>query len=210
MVSKLLSAAIATGITTISLFTVTYSSADQVSADQVSYGASSLSVTKSFDQTPDQNFINKFNKAVVLVNNQFTIDYSKLPSSTNQLEITKLQSIISENNTLLKDNTAKFSTTLDNSVLLTDNVNNSSFRYLSRFKNGSNYVHVYWWGLRIGLSRNTVNNAGKGVTLAGFWIPHRVIAAAVSSLGFVMDICPGGIVFNSTPGISSFWGFEFQ
>lgn len=71
-------------------------------------------------------------------------------------------------------------------------------------------MHVYWWGLRIGLSKNTVNNIGSGVTIAGIWIPHPVVKGVVATLGVIIGRCPGGIVFNSTPGLASVWGFEFQ
>lgn len=134
----------------------------------------------------------------------------KLPITTTQLEIIQLKNIIGSNNKLLKDSIPGSRIGLENSVILTDDVQHSSQKYLQRFKNGSNYVHVYWWGLRIGLSKNTVNNIGSGVTIAGIWIPHPVVKGVVATLGVIIGRCPGGIVFNSTPGLASVWGFEFQ
>lgn len=86
----------------------------------------------------------------------------------------------------------------------------------ARFKNGVNKIKVYWWGIRVWLSRNTVRAIGAGVTIAGIWIPEGVVSKVAATLGVVIALCPGGIRFDTNPVVAAIplalkiWNVKFQ
>jgi hypothetical protein len=41
-------------------------------------------------------------------------------------------------------------------------------------------------------------------------LPQPLLSKLVSTAGVVLGAVPGGIVFNSTPGVKSVWGMEWQ
>lgn len=180
-----------------------------VQADQV-VPKTEVNAQNPMGDTPSSNFINKFDDAVKVVNNLFIIDYKNLPQSTSSSELQSLKALIDQKNSIiLKSENLSDGTTLEkdnNSVIINSNSNNS----MLRFREGSNYVHVYWWGLRIGLSKTTINYIGGGVAIGGIWVPEPIVSKILATLGVAMGLAPGGIVFNSTPGIANFWGAGWQ
>ena len=162
---------------------------------------------KSDEVAPSSDFIIKFNDSIVLENNAFTIDYSKLPADTTASELSQLKSIVNENNLVLKNNTSNQSV---QAISPQENSTNLTVLARSKYHEGSNYVHVYWWGLRIGVKKSTINSIGAGVAIGGIWLPQPLLSKLVSTAGVVLGAVPGGIVFNSTPGVKSVWGMEWQ
>lgn len=162
---------------------------------------------KSDEVAPSSDFISKFNDSIVLENNAFTIDYSKLPTGTTSDELDKLQTIVNENNLVLKNNAGNQAV---QPVSPQASSSNSSILTRSKYHEGSNYVHVYWWGLRIGVKKSTINSIGAGVAIGGIRLPQPLLSKLVSTAGVVLGAVPGGIVFNSTPGVKSVWGMEWQ
>lgn len=187
----------------------------------------------------DSNFINKFNGAVKLVDNQFVIDKTLLPKNVSESELQKLQNLVAENNNFLKEQLPNISSNkiveTDNSITVGENhdVAVSESRGIlmqsrTQYHEGSTYVHYYWWGMRIGVSRTMLRTIGsKGVhsseainSMAGVLAIKRSDAAAI--LGFVggatwflgtgLTKAPGGIVFNFTAGApaNGIWGLEWQ
>ena len=84
-----------------------------------------------------------------------------------------------------------------------------AFRSISGYQEGENAIRFYWWGARVWLSKTTVNYLGAGITLGGIWIPEAIVSKILATAGVVLGNCPGGIVFNYTPGVN-IWGLEFQ
>lgn len=142
--------------------------------------------------------------------NKFIIDTNNLPENTTSEELTKLNELISQKNSIISSsenlNNGTKITKESNFIIISDNDNGS----MLRFREGSNYVHVYWWGLRIGISRTTLHAIGAGITIGTIWIPEPTITKVLATLGVLAGVSPGGIVFNSTPPIATFWGSEFQ
>ncbi|MFQ6324129.1 hypothetical protein [Lactococcus garvieae] len=180
-----------------------------VQADQV-VPKTEVNAQNVMADTPSSNFINKFDDAVKVINNLFIIDYSNLPQNTSSSELQSLKALIDQKNSIiLKSENLNDGTTLEkdnNSVIISSNSNNS----MLRFREGSNYVHVYWWGLRIELSKITINYIGGGVAIGGIWVPEPIVSKILATLGVAIGLAPGGIVFNSTPGIANFWGAGWQ
>ncbi|MDG2979036.1 hypothetical protein KNP65_03670 [Latilactobacillus curvatus] len=181
-----------------------------VSAEQVKV-PTTVDAQKNLESKPSSDFINKFDQAVKLSGSQFIIDTDNLPKNTTAEELTQLREMVSQKNSIISD-----SRNLNNGTKIEYNNNSvtiiaaSENNDLLRFREGSNYVHVYWWGLRIGISKSTLHYIGAGVTIGGIWVPEPVVSKVLSTLGVVATLAPGGIVFNSTPPIATFWGPEFQ
>jgi len=110
----------------------------------------------------------------------------------------------------------------DNAVEVTQNIDSggTTLRAAS-YKEGINQVKVYWWGVRVWLSKTTVNTIGAGITIGGIWIPEPFVSKVLATVGAVIGISPGGVVFNSSPHLAqlvpgnlgsglNFWGFSFQ
>lgn len=64
------------------------------------------------------------------------------------------------------------------------------------YKKGVNDIKFYWWGARVYLSKSTVNSIGAGLSIGGIWIPQKIVASVVATLGVVLGACPGGGVFD--------------
>lgn len=110
----------------------------------------------------------------------------------------------------------------DNAVEVTQNIDSggTTLRAAS-YKEGINQVKVYWWGVRVWLSKTTVNTIGAGITIGGIWIPEPFVSKVLATVGVVIGMSPGGVVFNSSPHLAqlvpgslgsglNFWGFSFQ
>lgn len=68
----------------------------------------------------------------------------------------------------------------------------------TRIIEGVNKVETYWWGVRVFLSRSTLQYIGGGVAIGGLWIPEALASKIASTLGVAIGLAPGGVVFDST------------
>ncbi|MCI1966591.1 MAG: hypothetical protein LKJ17_10745 [Oscillospiraceae bacterium] len=66
----------------------------------------------------------------------------------------------------------------------------------SRFREGVTKINFHWWGATIYLSKTTINLIGAGVSVGGIWVPEPVVSKILATLGVVVALCPGGIVFD--------------
>ncbi len=64
------------------------------------------------------------------------------------------------------------------------------------YTEGVDAIELYWWGVRIFLSKTTVNMIGAGVTIGGIWIPEPLVSKILATVGVVIALCPGGIWFD--------------
>ena len=85
------------------------------------------------------------------------------------------------------------------------------------FKEGVTKVEAQWFGLRVWLSKWTLQAVGTGVGIGGTFIPEPLISKIVAAFGFAYaGLMPGGIVFNWSPiftpiaPFGTFWGQEWQ
>ena len=175
----------------------------------VNVHASEVSSDNSFSYD-----IDKLDKYVTFDN--VSLKYSISDNAKSELsksELTFLQNKISETNSVTSniviDPTKETLTTGDKTITISQNVESNNGISIG-FSEGKNDAKVYWWGVRIWLSKTTVNLIGAGVTIGGIWVPEPVVSKVLATVGVVIGLCPGGIVFNSTPPIANFWGFEFQ
>lgn len=178
-------------------------------------------------------FINRFNNAVILDSKtgQFVIDKNFLPTNTTQMELASLNKLISDANAGLKGVVAQAPkgdvVQVGNSVVVADNpttakeiAQGTQAKTVSTHHNGSNYIHHYWWGYRIGISGTTLHKASLGLNAAALfpydkWIPVGwVISVVCGILGIASGASPGGVVFNYSglPGTpyGTIWSVGWQ
>lgn len=161
----------------------------------------------------NQAFINRFNNAITLNSKtgQFDINKKLLPENATKMELATLDDLISQSNVSLKTTISKVSKSdmvqTGNSVVVADNsqtaeavAQNTKIQTESLFHEGSNYVHHYWWGYRIGYSKSKVQHIGNVLADAG---------GVAIGLGTALKYCPGGIVFNISFHCVE-WGQQFQ
>ncbi|WP_338997087.1 hypothetical protein VNN28_06275 [Lactococcus formosensis] len=166
------------------------------------------------DGKVNDEFVNRFDNAVSLNDKtgQFEINKSKIPDNASEDEISSLNNMVDKSNESLKKIIA--STPKENTVQTGDSVvvandektakeeaKESQISTMGKYHNGSTYLHVYWWGLRIGINKaQTQYAASAGLVIAGVYVPARAAQAALGVLGLsVGKFIPGGIVFNSSP-----------
>jgi len=85
------------------------------------------------------------------------------------------------------------------------------------FHEGITKVEAQWFGLRVWLSKWTLQAVGTGVGIGGTFVPEPLISKIVAAFGFAYaGLMPGGIVFNWSPiftpmaPFGTFWGQEWQ
>lgn len=162
----------------------------------------------------NDEFVNRFDNAVTLNSEtgQFEIDKSALPDNASSEEISVLNKMVDTSNLSLekiietapKENTVQ---TGDSVVVANDEktaqieAQDTQISTMRKYRSGSTYLHVYWWGLRIGINKaQTQYAASVGLVIAGVYVPARAAQAALGVLGLsVGKFIPGGIVFNSSP-----------
>lgn len=158
----------------------------------------------------NDEFINRFDNAVSLneKTGKFEIDKSKIPNNASEEEISALNKRVDTSNVSLKKIIA--STPKENTVQNEDSVvvandektaKEIQVSTMGKYHDGSTYLHVYWWGLRIGINKaQTQYAASAGLVIAGVYVPAKAVQAALGILGLsVGKFIPGGIVFNSSP-----------
>lgn len=180
-----------------------------------------------------EEFINKFNSSVSMKNNKFVIDYNRLPSNTSRDEIKKLNNVINQSNQTLsrelsitpKKNIVKNNNSLTivsrNENEQSEQSNEQSLEYRGLIfdnkkpSNGKNFVHTYWWGFRVGISRQNLHRLAIGLNIVGdfpfdkFFPVSWVVSEAISIAGILAGTARYGIVFNVTPN-GYVWGVSEQ
>lgn len=209
---------------TVLFSTLTSSLVNVVQADQ-SVSKTAVNAQNVITNIPSSDFIKKFDKAVKLVNNQFVVIQKNMPVNATNEEIAQFNSLIAKNNCYLQrvitsspseniiheNNSIIIGQTLQDAKIATNKIK-------LNYKNGSTYLHVYWWGLRIGVSRSVLIPAVQiGCTIGSVYVPAKVLIATLGALGVGASYIPGGIVFNSSPQFTPIagsgalvWGVGWQ
>lgn len=184
--------------------------AETVKADELA------TVAKSKEYTLSEEQKNRLDKYVFLDDsNHFAID-ENASFELSDFEYNLLKTKVAETNATidsikLSQNEHKV-VSRDSITVIQEvkEVNRSSLAFRSSgFREGVNAIRFYWWGARIWLSKTTVNAIGGGIAIGGIWVPEPFISKILATVGVVIGLCPGGIVFNYTPGVN-IWGLEFQ
>ena len=139
----------------------------------------------------------KFNPYVSL--NEETHQYfitDEAQSKLTYAEYLKLSQMIEQTNSFIK--TIDFEKYGNEIFIISDGLESfkTSISESREYVEGVTKIEVYWWGYTIYLSKTTLNTIGTGVSIAGIFIKHPVVAVAASILGFALGQAPGGIVFD--------------
>ncbi|MCI2095292.1 MULTISPECIES: hypothetical protein [Lactococcus] len=168
-----------------------------------------------------QTFINRFNNDIVLDSKtgQFVINQKLLPVNATNIELGTLNTLVAQSNSQLKQIVQKspksHTVQVGNSVVVANSITDAQrasqqndLTTTSSYHYGSTYLHVYWYGFRIGLNRSDVQLAvGAGLVIAGVYVPVRAAQAALGVLGLTVGrFIPGGVVFNSSPQFAPLMG----
>lgn len=166
-------------------------------------------------------FVDRFDNAVTLNNEtgQFEIDKSVLPDNASAEELSALNKLVAESNQSLKKIIAvapkQDTVQTDDSVIVANDsktaqavAQDTQLTTMATHHYGSTYLHVYWYGLRIGLNKSDAQLAfGAGMVIGGVYVPVRAIQAVFGILGLTASrLIPGGIVFNSSPQFTAIMG----
>ena len=179
-----------------------------------------------------QGFINRFNNDIVLDSKtgQFVINQKLLPVNATNIELGTLNTLVAQSNSQLKQIVQKspksHTVQVGNSVVVANSITDAQqasqqndLTNTSNYHYGSTYLHVYWYGFRIGMNRSDIQLAvGAGLVIAGVYVPVRAAQAALGVLGLTVGrFIPGGIVFNSSPQFAPLvgsravvWGVQWQ
>lgn len=177
----------------------------------------SVTAAKSKEYTLSEEQKNRLDKYVFLdASNHFKID-ENASFELSDFEYNLLKNKVSETNATIdsiKLSSNEYKVVSQDSITVFQEVkdvkrSSFAFRSISEYQEGENAIRFYWWGARIWLSKTTVNFIGAGITIGGVWVPEPIVSKILSTVGVVIGLCPGGIVFNYTPGVNV-WGLEFQ
>lgn len=124
--------------------------------------------------------------------NRFVIN-SLGDSELNESEKLELSSILSNSNKnidLVIENSSKEEALEIQVVSPEKNVEPEIMLMAASYKTGINKVSFHWWGMKVLLSKTTANKAlNYGTTLAGIWLPSRVL----SSVGATLSLTSTGL-----------------
>jgi len=112
-----------------------------------------------------------------------------------QEQIDKQNSIILQNHATIDPETKTATITVNNEA----GSNTSGFNILakSKYHEGVNKVSVHWNYARIWIKKSTLKMAvTAGTSIAGIWVPSKVVKTALAALGIGAQTIRGGIVFN--------------
>jgi len=112
-----------------------------------------------------------------------------------QEQIDKQNSIILQNHATIDPETKTATITVNNEA----GSNTSRFNILakSKYHEGVNKVSVHWNYARIWIKKSTLKMAvTAGVSIAGIWVPSKVVKTALAALGIGAQTIRGGIVFD--------------
>lgn len=87
-----------------------------------------------------------------------------------------------------------------NEIDIVDPKEDDNLNYATRakYKEGVTKVTFHWWGTKIYIKKSHLRNAGKGLTVGGIWLPHKVLSKVAATGGVVLASAPGGIIINRT------------
>lgn len=75
----------------------------------------------------------------------------------------------------------------------------SPANYKAKFREGVTKAKIYWWGVRVWLSRTTLRTMGEITMVSSVFIPHRIAAGVLAVLGYGISKAPGGVRFDTNP-----------
>ncbi|MDR3191311.1 MAG: hypothetical protein LBT80_09045 [Lactobacillaceae bacterium] len=176
-----------------------------------------------------QKTIDIADQYVVVKNNQYVFE-APVNSGLSDQQITEITTKISQANNNVTDHGMTINPDTKSVVQTSDSLNDAGItveklegHLLSKgttYHNGSNYIHAYWWGYRIGLSRSLLRSASPALAFAAAfpydkWIPIGwVISVACAAVSWGTNSIPGGIVFNYSgiPGTpyGTIWSVGWQ
>lgn len=89
--------------------------------------------------------------------------------------------------------------TTGNVLVVADSATGSSPSIGSRttYHEGVTKVEFGWSGIKIYLSKTTLNNIGTGANIAGLFVSNALVSTALGLLGIFGGVAPGGIVIES-------------
>lgn len=165
----------------------------------------------------NDKFVNKFDSAVSMKNNKFVIDYSKITSASGQ-EVRELKSLVNQSNSTLGK---LYSVAPEDSVYKDKNsvtffpIDNNQFTLEYRSgRNGKTFIHSYWWGYKIGISKKDLHKISMGLDAAAV-VPYDkflpigwAVTMATGLAGIATGNATSGIVFNFSGGMV--WGAKRQ
>ncbi|MHD0398409.1 hypothetical protein ACY2DA_11255 [Staphylococcus simulans] len=74
----------------------------------------------------------------------------------------------------------------------------SNYAAKAKYKEGVTKVTFHWWGAKIYIKKSHLRNVGKGLTVGGIWIPHKILSKVAATGGVILASAPGGIIINRT------------
>ncbi|RDW20838.1 hypothetical protein CWR48_04595 [Oceanobacillus arenosus] len=109
---------------------------------------------------------------------------------------TALENQIQTANQNIKESLAYPAISPDEYALSDPTVKTNPIELQAKFKEGVNKIVFHWWGTSVYVKKSTLNSLGKGITIAGIWIPQTLLRKVVASMGVVIGSVPGGMIFD--------------
>lgn len=206
------------------------------SIKDVSLVTNTLPTNPQSDGHVSQEFIDRFNNVISLNadGTKFIINESLIPINATETELTELNNLVNQSNkdlaSAIQSAPAKNVEEVGNSVIVAKDAQTAekvsaqlegkSLTSVSRYHEGSTYIHHYWWGYRVGISKTDLHRVANGLNVAALfpydkWIPLGwVVTVVAGAAGIAAGAAPGGVVFNysgvpATP-YGSIWSVGFQ
>ncbi|WP_323706020.1 hypothetical protein P3U41_15015 (plasmid) [Mammaliicoccus sciuri] len=132
-----------------------------------------------------------------------SLTYSVNENAEKELEQGEYKALVAHVdsvNKLLKDTWRNANAQEKKEIDVIDPNGNDDFNYATRakYKEGVTKVTFHWWGTKIYIKKSHLRAAGKGLTVGGIWIPHKVLSKVAATGGVALASAPGGIIINRT------------
>lgn len=202
----------------------------------ISLLSNTSSISPEIDGHVSEGFIHRFNKAISLNSDEtkFIINKNLIPYDASEVELKQVNKLVNQANINLQSahqlapaqdiervgNSVVVANSPETAKVVADQLNGTTLTTVSKYHNGSTYIHHYWWGYRVGISKKDLHRASLGLNAASLfpydkWIPLGwVVSVAAGIAGIAADVAPGGIVFNYSgiPGsvYGTIWSVGFQ
>lgn len=143
-----------------------------------------------------------------------TLTYSVNRSAQKALEYKEYKALVnhvdSVNNTVKETwNNANTSEKKEIDIVDPKGETESDFTTEAKYKEGVTKVTFHWWGAKIYIKKSHLRNLGKGLTVGGIWIPHKVVSKVAATGGVILASAQGGIIINRTH-VGAFKWASFQ
>ena len=170
---------------------------------------------KEQDSTSDlpQEIVKKADPYVSLTDSEFTI-HPSIKDHLSENEVQQVENSVSEANkqirtakekqsrTVTKNESAQeepefIESTTEEAVIFTQSSpkleNSDGDDITPHFQEGETSISYFWWGVRIRLSKTTLQYLGGGVAIGGVWVPEPLVSKILATLGIITSLSPGGI-----------------